>query len=103
MPAIKVNLSVDQVSVNIARVKLDLLEAALPVQPKFKRYFFENAAACGNCNGTGWQGFADYCRACRGLGIRSWADYTRYYCGDLIEAGVAYTACVKAFINPDND
>lgn len=53
------------------------------------RYFFENAALCGYCNGDG-------CRGCGHSGIAPWYQFRidRGY-GDDVTLGVEYTACVK--------
>lgn len=64
---------------------------------KFKRYYPENAAICGNCNGQGLQGHDDYCRVCQGTGVMSWREFK----GDTHEAdeialGVVYTSYVRA-------
>lgn len=59
-----------------------------------KRYYFQNAIICGNCNGTGLQGYMDYCRACQGNRVESITDYLRHS-KDKIFAGVLYNTAFK--------
>lgn len=59
----------------------------------FKRYYFQNAIYCGNCNGSGWQGYADYCRCCSGTGIETLYQFFEHqlYQPDLITLHLQYS------------
>jgi DnaJ-class molecular chaperone len=62
----------------------------------FQRRFIENSANCGGCNGSGLQGYMDYCRMCRGTGIVPWYEFSRgIHEADMIELGVFYTYCIN--------
>jgi hypothetical protein len=39
--------------------------------------YYDNSATCGNCNGSGLQGYMDYCRECGKRAIPSLAGYGR--------------------------
>lgn len=67
---------------------------------QFKRHYFQNAVICGNCNGEGFQGYADYCRACLGTGIEPLYQFIRnHHAWDPIFSGVMYRRCVKELVN----
>lgn len=61
----------------------------------YKRYYFENAILCGNCNGTGLQGHLDYCRMCGGLAIDTFEIFKSYHKGDLISLRLQYNDSLK--------
>jgi hypothetical protein len=69
---------------------------SMPVRLKYKlmkRYYFENSVLCGNCNGTGLQGYMDYCRLCNGTGITPYPIYLRERKGELISMSIEYKKC----------
>jgi hypothetical protein len=63
---------------------------------QYKRYYFENCAICGNCNGAGLQGYLDYCRACDGTGITPYVQFIIDHKGDPIATSALYTESVKS-------
>lgn len=64
-----------------------------------KRYYFENAILCGNCNGSGLQGYLDYCRACQGTGIDTFSEFACNNKGiDLITLSIVYKQSQKELI-----
>jgi len=62
---------------------------------KLKRYYFQNAAICGNCNGAGLQGYLDYCRACDGTGVESFLQFIERKKQDLISLRIDYNKCIQ--------
>lgn len=61
-----------------------------------KRFYFENFALCGNCNGTGLQGYMDYCRCCWGTGIEPRYEFMRNDSKtDRIYLSIKYNEAVK--------
>ena len=62
-------------------------------QPTLKRYYFENAILCGNCNGTGLRDYMDYCRVCAGTGLETFDQFTQHFKGDLIAIHLFYNQC----------
>lgn len=39
--------------------------------------YYDNSATCGNCNGSGLQGYMDYCRECGRRAMPALAGYGR--------------------------
>lgn len=65
---------------------------------QLRRFYVENEALCGCCNGSRLQGYMDYCRACGGTGIEDFTEFMRCNRGntDHITLSIRYSQSLKA-------
>jgi len=61
-----------------------------------KRYYFQNMALCGNCNGEGLTDRTSYCRCCNGTGIQTIGQHLQtHHMEDKIYTPILFKEALK--------
>jgi RecJ-like exonuclease len=66
----------------------------------YRRFFFENAILCGECNGGGMASYTNYCKGCGGHGVVTRQQFIDDHDGegDPVILSIRYSESLKAIM-----